>query len=178
MRRHLSAAALGLGLGLLPALAGAQPSLEYAVKAAYLTKFIPFIQWPDGAFAGAGAPLTICVLGDDPFGGQLDKTAGGLKAGARAVAVRHITAPESGCQILFLASPDAAADASALAALRGKPVLTVTDSGAPMRGVISFVVTENHVRFDIDDALAAQDGLSISSKLLSLAHAVRQRGQP
>lgn len=45
-------------------------------------------------------------------------------------------------------------------------------------GVISFVIEANHVRFDIDDAEAGQDGLVISSKLLGLAHAVRQRGQP
>ena len=44
---------LALLLGLLPGSLKAAPSLEYAVKAAYLPKFIPFITWPDGAFSGA-----------------------------------------------------------------------------------------------------------------------------
>ena len=57
-------------------------------------------------------------------------------------------------------------------------MVTVTDSGLKARGVISFVIEDNHVRFDIDDAAAAQGGLMISSKLLGLAHAVKQRGQP
>ena len=46
--------------------AAADASLEYAVKAAYLTKFIPFITWPDGALPSPTAPVTICVAGDDP----------------------------------------------------------------------------------------------------------------
>jgi YfiR/HmsC-like len=47
-----------------------------------------------------------------------------------------------------------------------------------VHGVVSFVIIANHVDFDIDDAEAAQDGLTISSKLLGLAHAVRLRGRP
>ncbi len=67
----------------------AADSLEYAVKAAYLVKFIPFIDWPDGVFASPDQPVTICVLGDDPFGGKLDAAAG-QKSGERAVAVKHL----------------------------------------------------------------------------------------
>jgi hypothetical protein len=62
--------------------------------------------------------------------------------------------------------------------MRGRPVVTVTDSGLSVHGMISFVIENNHVRFDIDDALAAEGGLVISSKLLGLAHAVKMRGQP
>jgi hypothetical protein len=65
-----------------------------------------------------------------------------------------------------------------LETMRGQPVVTVTDSGMKAHGVISFLIQDNHVRFDIDDALAAQGGLSISSKLLGLAHAVKARGKP
>ncbi len=165
---------LAAGLGLALALAGQDAqadSLEYAVKAAYLTKFIPFITWPDAA------GFSICVLGEDPFGGKLEQAASGVKAGDRAVTVRHVAAPDTSCQLVFLGVNDAGADA-ALEALRGKPVVTVTDSDVRVHGVISFVIVDNHVRFDIDDAAAAQNGISISSKLLGLAHAVKQRGQP
>lgn len=170
-RRGLLLAVL---LGLLPGSLKAAPSLEYAVKAAYLPKFIPFITWPDGTFASATAPVTICVLGDGPFGGTLDQAAAAGKSGDRAITVRHVSAPDAGCQLLFLGEGgEGAADA-----LRGKPVVTVTDSTAHAQGVISFVIADNHVRFDVDDAAAQQDGLVISSKLLGLAHAVKQRGAP
>ena len=52
--------------------------------------------------------------------------------------------------------------------------MTVTDNGP--QSIITFVTEQKQVRFDIDDALAAQAGLSISSKLLGLARNVKQRG--
>ena len=172
---------LALALGLLPGSLRAAPSLEYAVKAAYLPKFIPFITWPDGAFAGADAPFTICLLGADRFGGKLDQAAAGLRSGDHAVQVRHLAAsdPSANCQLIFLPTgSDPALAQGTLNAMRGRPVVTVTDSGVPVHGMISFVIENNHVRFDIDDAMAAEAGLAISSKLLGLAHAVRMRGQP
>jgi hypothetical protein len=161
--------------------AGADAPLEYAVKAAYLPKFIPFITWPESTFVSPGAPVNICVLGADPFGGKLDQEAGSLRAGERPVAVRHLAEPdpEASCQLLFMGSgTDPAVVEGTLDAMKGKPVVTVTDSGLKAHGVISFLIDANHVRFDIDDAAAAQSGLVISSKLLGLAHAVRQRSQP
>jgi hypothetical protein len=151
----------------------ADVSLEYQVKAAYLTKFIPFITWPDSALAGPGAPVTLCVLGADPFGGKLEQAAAANKSD-RAIVVRHVGGPDTNCQLLFVSGDDE----GAVEALQGRPVVTVTDSGAHTHGVISFVIANNHVRFDIDDAAAQQDGLVISSKLLGLAHAVKQRGAP
>ena len=122
-------------LGLLPGSLKAAPSLEYAVKAAYLPKFIPFITWPDGAFAGADAPFTICLLGQDRFGGKLDQAAAGLRAGEHAVQVRHLAAPDpsANCQLIFLpAGSDPASAQGTLDAMRGSPVVTVTDSGLPV----------------------------------------------
>lgn len=167
-------------IGLLPASVKADASLEYAVKAAYLPKFIPFITWPQSAL-GPNAPFTICVLGPDRFEGRLDRAAAEARLGDRAVQVRHLAGPDpaANCQLLFLpAGSDPALVQGTLDAMRGRPVVTVTDSGLNARGIISFVIQDNHVRFDINEALAAEGGLSISSKLLSLAHAVRTRGPP
>jgi len=142
------------GLALAAPVAG-DPSLEYAVKAAYLPKFVPFIIWPETAFASPTAPVNICLLGPDPFGGKLDQEAASLKAGERPVAVRHLAGldPQAPCQLLFLgAGADPVLVDGALDAMKGKPVVTVTDSGLKPHGVISFVIEANHVRFDIDDA--------------------------
>jgi hypothetical protein len=165
------------GAAAFSAPAAAADSLEYAVKAAYLVKFVPFIDWPDTAFASPDQPVTICVLGADPFGGRLDALAG-QKAGARVVAVKHVEMFDAaaGCQLLFLGAAPQAADA--LAGAQDKPVVTVTDSGEALRGIIAFVITDNHVRFDIDAAAAEADGIKISSKLLELAHAVKRKGAP
>jgi hypothetical protein len=174
MRARVLAACLGLALTSGAPAAMADASLEYAVKAAYLTKFIPFITWPDGAFASPAAPVTICVLGDGPFGGKLEQAAAAARNGDRPITVRHVAGADPNCQLLFVG----AGEEGAVEALRGKPVVTVVDSAARARGVISFVIADNHVRFDIDDAAAQADGLAISSKLLGLAHAVKQRSAP
>jgi hypothetical protein len=175
-RRMALMATVAISLcAMLPARAA--ESVEYAVKAAYLVKFIPFIDWPDAVFATPDQPVTVCLLGPDPFGGRLDAEAG-QKSGERIVAVKHVEALDdaANCQLLFAGAAPQAPEA--LAAATGKPIVTVTDSGLPLHGIISFVIADNHVRFDIDQAAADADGIKISSKLLALAHAVKRRGTP
>jgi hypothetical protein len=147
-------------------------SLEYAIRAAYLAKFAPFIEWPDSAFATPGAAINICILGSDPFGAALDRAAASV-TGGRPLLVRRLASPElaSACQILYLANNEAAA--SLPAGLSERPVVTVSEAGGA--GMIAFVVDGNHVRFDIDDDAAQHSGIHISSKLLSLAHAVKHK---
>ena len=53
--------------------------------------------------------------------------------------------------------------------------LTVTD-GATTPGMVDFVPSGGRVRFQVDDQAAADSGLRISSKLLSLATAVNAPG--
>ena len=178
MRPRLPAIALA-GLMLANG-ARADVSLEYTVKAAYLPKFVPFITWPETAFTSPTAPVTICVVGADPFGGKLDQAASGLKSGERAIVVRYLPTPDpsASCHVVFLGPGDTTVAEGTLDAMKGRQVVTVTDSGLKARGVISFLIEANHVRFDIDAAAAAQGGVVFSSKLLSLAHAVKPRGQP
>lgn len=165
----------GLVLAMAPfTRAHGQTSLEYAVKAAYLTKFVPFIGWPDAAFAGPNAPVTICLLGGDPFGAAIDKAAA-ANGGGRPIAIRRLGPVDAvdGCQMVFVADPGFVPDR-----LQGRPVVTVTDSTLPASGMINFVVVDNHVRFDIDAAAAERSGIRISSKLLELAHRVVRRPAP
>jgi uncharacterized protein DUF4154 len=158
-----------------PAQAG--DSLATAVKAAYLYKFAPFVQWPPGA--AAGAPFTVCVIGDDPFGSVLDRAVSGQKVEDRPIVVRRLAAAthDSPCQIAFLGGSKGQSVRDALSVLHAAPVLTVTDGGgAP--GVIDFAQVQGRIRFRVDDQTAAEDGLRISSKLLSLAVTVRPRKLP
>jgi hypothetical protein len=161
----------------LPAPAKAQgPSIEYAVKAAYLSKFAPFVEWPPAAFASASSPFEICILGQDPFGSSLDQAISGQRVGGRPVTVRRLARADAvtGCHILYLGSSRDQTAAGALRAVRGSPVLTVSDAGRD-GAIIRFVVKDNRVRFDIDTTAATANNVTISSKLLSLAASVRAR---
>ncbi|MGN6514315.1 MAG: YfiR family protein [Rhizomicrobium sp.] len=180
--RRFRAEMLGAALCAALMFAGAAPadaaaSLEYAVKGTYLYKFLPFVQWPASAFAASNSPITICIVGRDPFGATLDKSVAEQRIDAHPMTIERI--PVGGdlspCRVVFVGIDDPRIEADTVRALEGKPVLTVTDSRAAQPGIIGFVVEQNHVRFDIDDAAAAHDGLVISSKLLGLARAVKPR---
>ena len=183
LRTWARAAALALAPTLAPALAlgatatAATPSLEVAVKAAYLAKFAPFVIWPQGAFAAPNAPLVLCVQGGDPFDGMLDRLTAGQSVGAHPVIVRRMARldPDSGCQIAYLAGSSAQSPAAALKAVEGQPVLTVTDAETGgEKGIVHLVLIGGRVRFMIDAEKAGHCQLGISSKLLALAVEVKR----
>lgn len=159
-----------LALLLMPAAAHAQPT-DTAVKAAFLPRFARYVNWPTGAMPKGSDPFVLCVIGSDPFGAALDDAARSQLVDGRRIVVRRLSsaAGADACQIAF------AQNAQALQALARKPVLTVTDAmnGGP-RGIVQFTIVGGRVRFFIDQAAAAQRGLSISSRLLALALGVRQ----
>jgi hypothetical protein len=170
-----AAVALALALTGLAGMARAD-GLETAIKATYLYKFAPFVEWPDSAFAGPTSPFALCIVGADPFGSVLDRAVQGQHVGERPIVVRRLDTAQRavGCQVVYLAGSPGQSVAEALKALRGAPVLTVAD-GRAAGAMINFELRDQRVRFEIDDAAAADAGLNISSKLLSLAVEVQRR---
>jgi hypothetical protein len=150
-------------------------TIEYAVKAAYLYKFAPFVEWPPTVFASASSPFQVCILGRDPFGASLDQAVSGQRVDEHRVVVRRLDRADaaSGCHILYLGASPSQTTAEALRAVRGLPILTVADSGREVGAIIKFIVKDNRVRFDIDAAAAAAAHVTISSKLLALAMSAR-----
>jgi hypothetical protein len=154
-------------------------SPEYVLKAAFLYKFGLFVEWPDSAFASPDSPIDLCVAGQDPFGESLDKVASGERINGRNVVIRRLKTVrrDSGCHILYFDGSDSQQAAQIIETVRGSGVLTVSDArkSGSTTGIIDFVISDNRVRFDIDDEAAAQNGLGISSKLMSLALNVKRR---
>ena len=144
---------------------------EFVVKAAYLLKFTPFIEWPASAFSGPGSPFYVCVVGIDPFGANLDQAVSGRQVGGHPMKVRRLRtlAGADECHMLYAGMPRPQVVA-ALSKVRGSPVLTVTEQSAGVGGgVIQFVVRNGRVQFTIDAGAAATNRVVISSKLLNLA---------
>ncbi len=153
--------------------------LELAVKASYLTKFGPFVQWPPAAMPAGAAPMRLCVVGVDPFGQMLEEAVRGLQVQGHGVAVVRMRAVDrpsaASCQIMFVGKPTAQPTAVTLRAVADLPVLTVTDRSRGVRGgIIEFVLDHDRVRFAVDEAGARRSGLQISSKLLALAVGARR----
>ena len=157
--------------------ARSQPT-EDAVKAAFIPKFARYVQWPPTSHPESRQPLILCVIGRDPFGRMLDQAAAGESIGGRGIVLRRFATPDGAqiCHFAFVRGATGAETSRYLQSLRGRPILTITDSRAgPQRGMIHFTVANGRVRFFIDDAAAAERGLNISSRLLALALGVRQR---
>lgn len=145
---------------------------EYAVKAAYLYNFAKFVEWPSGAFANADAPLSICIAGDNPFGGALDSLSGKMVE-SRPVAVRHVPAATGleKCHIVYIGRAEQGRFKAVLAKLARLPILTVGDIAdfAQEGGMIGLVEAEQRIRFNINLAATRQANLKLSSQLLKLA---------
>ena len=168
--------ALGLTLvlaGLLEPVEAPRPT-EYEVKAAYLYHFAKFVRWPEEK--AIGATFVIAVLGQDPFGGVLDKTLAGKTLLDRKVEVRRIGAPEAGsrAQILFVGSSEKPRLAEILKALQGTTVLTVgeMDDFTDRGGMIAFKLRDDVVRFEINLEQVERARLKMSSQLIRLAQRV------
>jgi hypothetical protein len=154
----------------------AEDSLEYQVKAAFLLNFTKFVEWPPAAFENSTSPISICILGDDPFGKTLNQIVVGEMVNDRKVVVqrtKRAPSPKS-CQVLFISSSEK--DVGKLLAGLGPGVLTVGEGDGFVRegGMIGFVLENRRVRFEINQSVAGNGGLKLSSKLLSVAKAVEQ----
>jgi hypothetical protein len=170
--RTLAAAIVAAQLTSVPA--SAQVS-DTAVKAAFIPRFARYVTWPANAPANGNGPITICIIGDDPFGSALDQAASTQSVDGRQLTVKRLlsAAAASGCAIAFV---DGVRTRDTLAALAHQPILTVTDARvSPERGIIHFAVVDGRVRFIIDNAQAQARGLTISSRLLALAIGVNQK---
>jgi len=157
--------------------ARAQPT-EEAVKATFLPKFARYVAWPAARPIAAGAPFQLCVIGRDPFGRMLDTAAAAEQIDGHGVTVRRLPNERGAdaCHLAFVQGQQPADTGRLLLAMRTLPVLTITDARAgPQRGMIHFTNVSGRVRFFINEAEAAQRGLSISSRLLALAAGVTQR---
>ncbi len=180
MIHRLVLGAILTGLLASAGVAQSPSALEKAVKASYLAKFGPFVEWPPNVGLAADAPLTLCVVGEDPFGSLLDEAARGQTVNGRPLAVNRMAAVNSdaalACQIMFIGHPTEQSTAETRQAVAGLPVLTVTDPAHGVSGgMIQFVLQRGRVRFQVDQARASRHGLHISAKLLALAVKVERR---
>jgi hypothetical protein len=151
---------------------------EYQIKAAFLYNFARFVNWPEEAFAGPDTPISIGILGNDPFGIHLDLTLRDKTVKGRNLVVKRFTKLDDTklCHILFISKSEKGRVSETLSVLKNWHVLTASDMKgfAQCGGVIAFVTKDNKIGFEINVDSADQAGLKISSKLLKLAKIVRR----
>ena len=176
--RHIAAAWL---LALFCGAAFGQ-ALEHEVKAAYLFKFLSFVEWPQAALGGPGAPLVIGVAGADDAAAALEQMSAGRSAQGRPVEVRRLREGElaTGVHMLFLPRALAPRLRELGRAAPVQPLLIVCEwDGALDQGAaVNFVRADSRVRFEVALDAAERRGLRISSRMLAVASGVRGAPRP
>jgi len=170
---------------LLFSIAGAQSSnvaQEYRVKAAYLCNLASFVEWPSHTFTEMNTPVTICIFGEDPFGGELDRDSRGKSVEGRALHIAHPRNVQQAkdCRILFISNSERRQMPQVLQAVSKSGVLTVADMSGfrNVGGMIGFVMDNEQVRFEINLDAVQQAGLHLSSRLLTTAKLVTSTQNP
>jgi len=155
----------------------AESPTDRDVKAAFLFNFPSYVEWPSQAFAGPAEPLVIGILGDDPFGTVLDELVAGRSVQGHPLLVRRLSrlSEAESVHVVYLGYTDPVDVKFVAAALRDRPVLTVTDGErlAEHGAMINLRLRGQKVGFDINLAAADAAGLKLSSQLLKLARIVR-----
>ena len=155
----------------IPAAKAETDTREYAVKAAYLYKFMTLIEWPNEDKISS---FIIGVVGPGPFGPSLDDIDGKVVRGKpiRVATYPMVKSPAPTDQmILFIDKANDSKLKGVLADLKGRSVLTVGegDKFAERGGCINLVSVKNHIRFRINVDAVRRAQVRISPRLIKVA---------
>lgn len=163
------AAVLALAGASLPA-AAADLGSERAIKAAFVSKFIGYVEFPGHA---APAPLVIGVVGADDIARELARVVSARGSSGRPVSVRTMGQGDrlDAVHVLFVGLGEAERAERLLRAAAAEGILTITEFDHALRqgSVINFRIVDERVRFEVSLAAAEKAKLKLSSRLLSVA---------
>jgi hypothetical protein len=157
-----------------PAVESSDPALR--VKAAYLYKFAGYVEWPSTVFDSQSSPIVIGVIGNDDLEEILSRTIVGKTANGRPLVTRRLTAdsPLQGVHMLFVGAMDKRTLRAIGDAVRGKPVLVISDAKQKrtLDSMISFDLIDQHLRFDVALKPVTSSGLALRALMLTAARRV------
>lgn len=185
------AAMLLLGSGAL----GDENEKALQLRAAFLLNFVKFTQWPDDAFDSTDSPITVAVLGDDPFGSILEQTFHDRAVHGRSIAVERFSIPSrrdyrsddayqsafesllariSRSHVVYLNIDAASMRRTILEQLASAQVLTVGHDRDHGRNgtILSLDEDRSKIVFYVNMQSLDDSRLKISSKLLRLARQI------
>lgn len=144
---------------------------KYTLISAYIYNFTQLTAWPDSAMKDV---FTVCVVGRDPFGANLDPIES-RKVNDVKITVKHRSSTDgdlSGCNVLYVSGSEGSNLKNILKPLKGSPVLTMSDiSGfSNAGGMVEFKLEDGKIDIWVALSEVRVTGLSISKKLLSLAN--------
>ena len=168
-RRVLAVLLAGAVLG--KPLQAREQATEASVKAAFLYKFLAYVDWPSAVLAATNSPLVIGVLGADALSTELQAITAGRQVNGRPVVTRRLALadPLEGLHAVFVGR---SAPPGALERLRGRSILVVAEDGLEPGVMLNFVPVAGRVRFEAAPVAAERVGLKLGARLLAVAERV------
>lgn len=140
-------------------------------RAAIIYNFTRFSSWSADRFATPSSPVVLCVHPGHALAGHL-AAFDGRPVGERILRVRRTADFDRGCHAAVIAAADVSP--STLASLTREGVLTIGDTnGFIAHGAIGMITVGRQVRFEINNRVARDAEVVLSSRLLRLAVVVR-----
>lgn len=142
---------------------------EDEVKAAFVYNFAKFVEWPKDIINGQ---INLCISGESPLGFSALKTIDGRTAQDKQLVTKLLNKSDDlkGCHIVFIAGSEHGRMSQLLKLAHQQHALTIGDmDGFTKGGAIGLVKADEKIRFNINLLAAKEAGLTISSRLLSLA---------
>ncbi len=165
---------------ILPVLSRAQTSsaTEDDVRAAMVSHLPLFVEWPAAKTDAAHPQFRVCLLGADPIAPALEAAFHNAATLPMPVVFSRVSLSDhlDSCYLLYIGTGTRGNLYKVIADLAQASVLTVSERpiDAAAGEVIGLPLEENHVRIEVNLAAAQNGKLTISSRLLSLATAVRR----
>lgn len=164
--RHALVAGLSLSLAMSPA--RAQDVSEYGMKAILFYRLSQFVYWP--ADSKPPTPLTLCVVGKNPFGSALNQ----IDQSIATVDTRQSPGDLGACQLLFIPRSEASNLDSWLSKTENRRLVTVSDIPGFARagGMIELPLDGERVGIVINRRSARKNGFEFNAQLLRLARVI------
>jgi hypothetical protein len=150
---------------------------EYQIKAVFWYNFTKFITWPEATFKNNQSPFYMCILGTDPFRGEMELA---IKEAVseRPLEIKYLSTIETAetCHTVFISRSEQKQLPSLLNTLKKSAILTVSDieNFSQQGGMIEFYHENNKVRFMIAPEVLSEAGLRAQAQLLKISKIVKR----
>jgi hypothetical protein len=159
---------------LLPA-AQAQPT-EHQLKAAVLGNVAKFVEWPEGKNS---EPVTIGILGHDPFGNDLEIVLRNVKVKGKSIGVKRSDDIKDldNCHLIFISAREGKRAKEWIQKIRKLPILTVGEDAHFLEAGGGIILETEQRKIQISINLPSVDmaGITVNPQLLSLAKTVTRK---
>ncbi|MBN1969569.1 MAG: YfiR family protein [Candidatus Delongbacteria bacterium] len=151
---------------------------EYDLKAVYFNRISEFINWPDSIFVkkDGSRKFILAVYGEDPFEGRLRTIYNNYKILDMDVEIKYLDELDdiNECHLLFVSSSEERNLKKIVKQVRGKPILTVSDTeGFGEKGIMLNILADSKgVHFVVNKTSEKNSAISISTRFMKYAKVV------